>query len=215
MVLRAGKILSLGPPALRARTVAVGRLGFCRELGKGAMGGHRAARRPTRIQKTRLRSVLWSCAPAAAIPREAMQGESPGLGSEELQPPGWPERVTVAQVCGLSQGPRRSEHGEGPLLPWEGHRHSWASHGKRNREAGAGGQERDSRSALTQPSAGEREQGQAGSAGQCQSWAPNQATAEHIGQSQHRDGDWASESLAVGRELPRSPGVPGNDPVAA
>lgn len=36
---------------------------------------------------------------------------SPGLRSE--QPPSWLERVPLAQVCGLRQGPRRSEHEEG------------------------------------------------------------------------------------------------------
>lgn len=45
-----------------------------------------------------------------------------------------------------------------------------------------------------------KERGREGRSGQqanVGSRAPNQAAAEHTGQSQHRDADWASESLPV------------------
>ena len=64
-----------------------------------------------------------------------------------------------------------------------------------NGETGRGrGQERDSRSAPAQPSEGQRHKGRPGQQAGGSPWAPNQAVAEHAGQSQHRDADWASES---------------------
>lgn len=95
---------------------------------------------------------------------DMMQVELPGLSPGQLGPPGWPEESTVAQACQLSQGPCRSEHREQRLLPSTSG-HSVATGGGRT---GAGGQERDLRSASAEPSEGEREQVQARSAGQCQ-----------------------------------------------
>lgn len=123
-----------------------------------------------------------------------------------LRSPHWPKSASSVKAP-AGQSTREGSCCPGKFISTSGHPVAIG----RERPA-AGGQESDLRSASAEPSEGEREQVQARSAGQCQPWAPNQATAEQAGQSQHSDADQASESLAEARELPPSPGVPSSDP---
>ena len=130
------------------------------------------------------------------------KGSPPGLGSEQPPLPGRPER----------RGSRRPKSARSVWAPAGTSGHPLAI---RRERPGLEAKKRIRGQHQQSQVKARASTGRPGQQASVSSWAPHQAAAEHPGQSQHRDAAAASESLAVGRELLLSPGVPASDPASA